>query len=265
MRGWEIPQRWLGLMLVMVALGGCGRGAEVNQATEAALGGAASTSTTQTDNATAATEEVGGFRSTPINPSRTAQLVTQATGAQINLRSLPTTQSTAQGYGLGGDQITLLRLAEGEGGFSWYYVKFAQSGAEGWVRGDFIDTSGQATASNSNSGTGTAPDPAPGTAAEISTGPCGDSNRPEAFFETKSFTIQLCQTPKGLSYIGINKVTNDTLATTDVRLDQGTYIAINGDSQYHINDKALVVYQVNSGSYTQLDNEAVVRHERFLY
>jgi hypothetical protein len=186
--------------------------------------------------------------------------MTQATGSQINLRSLPTTQSTAQGYGLGGDQITLLRLAEGEGGFSWYYVKFAQSGAEGWVRGDFIDTSGQAAANP-----GSTPNSAPGTAPEVSTGPCGDSNRPEAYFETKSFTIHLCQTPKGLSYIGINNATNDTLTTADVRLSQGTYIAINGNYQYHVNDNSLTVYQITDGSYNQLENEAVVRHERFVY
>ncbi|HSM80840.1 MAG TPA: SH3 domain-containing protein, partial [Nodosilinea sp.] len=183
------------------------------------------------------------------------RLVTQAEGSQINLRSQPTTQSPAQGYGLGGDSITLLRLAEGEGGFSWYYVRFAQSGAEGWVRGDFIDTSAQATS----------PDPALGTNPAIGTGPCGDSNRPEAYFETKSFTIHLCQTAQGLSYIGINKTTNDTLTTADVRNSQGTYIAINGNYQYHINEKSLAVYEVTGGSYNQLEGETVIRHEQFQY
>ncbi len=253
-----ISKQWLGLGLMLIALGGCGRGSETTDgSTPEAMVGAASTPTAAAGATTATVEEVGGFRSIPINPSRTAQLITQAANSQINLRSLPTTQSTAQGYGLGGDQITLLRLAEGEGGFSWYYVKFAQSGAEGWVRGDFIDTSGQAVNPTPESAAGNAP--------EISTGPCGDNNRPEAYFETKTFTIQICQTPQGLSYIGLNKATKDTLTTTDVRLNQGTYIAINGNYQYHVNDNSLTVYQITSGSYSQLDNEEVVSHERFLY
>ncbi len=256
---WGSPKLGLGLVLTLGLLVGCNRGTEVSDGS-GVPGEIASAPGTGSE-ATAALEDEGGFRSTPINPTRTAHLMTQATGSQINLRSQPTTQSEAKGYGLGGDQITLLRLAEGEGGFSWYYVKFSQSGAEGWVRGDFIDTSGQAA----NPAPGLAPDPAPGTNPGISTGPCGEANRPEAFFETKSFTIHLCQTPKGLSYIGINKASNETLATADVRLNQGTYVAINGNYQYHINDNSLTVYQVTSGSYNQLDNESVVRHERFLY
>lgn len=243
--------------LLLLALGGCNRSANTDALAEAnppSKGtGVESTPTTGSGEVADETIEDGGFRSTPIQPTRTAYLSTQAEGAQVNLRSQPTTQSSAQGYGLGGDQITLLRLAEGEGGFSWYYVKFAQTEAEGWVRGDFIDTTGQAASA------------APGTGAEVSTGPCGDSNRPEAFFETKSFTIHLCQTPQGLSYIGIDKTNNETLATADVRQDQGTYIAINGNYQYHISDENLAVYQVTSGSYNQLENENVIRHERFMY
>ncbi|WOD40168.1 SH3 domain-containing protein [Nodosilinea sp. E11] len=240
------------LMVGLIALGGCRR-AEVGDAPAAVPPVAA-----EADNAPIAELVVDdGFRSTPINPPRTAQLTTQASGSQINLRSQPTTQSDAQGYGLGGDAITLLHLAEGEGGFSWYYVKFAQSEAEGWVRGDFVDTSQQATVPPA--------DLAPGTAPAVGPGPCNDSNRPEAFFETKSFRIHLCQTAQGLSYVGINKTSNDTLITTDVRENQGTYIAIDGNYQYHINDKSLSVYQINSGSYSQLEGEDVIRHERFLY
>jgi hypothetical protein len=240
------------LVLAMVALGGCRRDVSIPET----VSPDASTPTTDVDGvpgeSTDGTVADGGFRSTPINPTRNAVLATQAEGSQINLRSQPTTQSTAQGYGLGGDQVTLLRLAEGEGGFSWYYVKFAESGSEGWVRGDFIDTSSAAV------------DLAPGTQPGISTGPCGESDRPEAYFETKSFVIHLCQTPKGLSYIGINKSNNDTLTTADVSQREGTYIAINGDYQYHINDENLAVYQISSGSYNQLSNEQVIRHERFL-
>lgn len=238
----------LGLGLLLLALlGGCNRGANVSDSASVA----AESTPTAAGEAPAEPVEDGGYRSTPIDPIRTAQLVTQGEGSQVNLRSQPTTQSTSRGYGLGGDAVTLLRLAEGEGGLSWYYVKFAQSEAEGWVRGDFIDTSAQVAA------------PAP-TSEEITTGPCRD-NRPEAFFETKSFNIHLCQTPHGLSYIGTNKTNNKILTTTDVRNSQGTYIAIDGNRQYHISDQALAVYQVNGGSYDQLEGEDVIRHERFLY
>jgi hypothetical protein len=243
--------------LLLLALGSCSRNTTTDASAEANLPGEESGLESTSGEAMGETVEDGGFRSTPIKPVRTAYLATQATGSQVNLRSQPTTQSTAQGYGLGGDQITLLRLAEGEGGFSWYYVKFAQSGAEGWVRGDFVDTTGQAASASPGSEISTG--------SEISPGPCGDSNRPEAFFETKSFTIHLCQTPQGLSYIGIDKVNNETLATADVRQDQGTYIAINGKYQYHISDENLAVYQITSGSYNQLENEDVLRHERFMY
>ncbi|TVQ13183.1 MAG: SH3 domain-containing protein [Leptolyngbya sp. DLM2.Bin27] len=248
----------LGLFVLGGSLGGCSRRAAVappesaDQAEVAAAGAAATPAELVGD---------GTFRSTPIDPVRVGRLTTQAAGAQINLRSQPTTQSAAQGYGNGGDQITLLHLAEGEGGFSWYYVKFDQSGAEGWVRGDFVDASSQAVAPAPAPAATLAPGATPGGGAA----PCGDGNRPEAFFETKSFTVHLCQTPRGLSYIGLNRGSHDTLATTDVSLNQGTYIAIDGNRQYHINDKTLSVYQVTSGSYTQLKGEDVVRHERFLY
>ncbi len=255
---WGSPKLLLSLGLMLIALGGCNRRAAVTAPELAALEAGAAV-----DEAAASAELVGdeGFRSTPINPTRTARLVTQAAGSQINLRSQPTTQSTAQGYGLGGDPITLLRLAEGEGGLSWYYVNFAGSGsgAEGWVRGDFVDTSDQAAVPEPDS------ESAPGTAPGVSPSPCGDANRPEAFFETKSFTIHLCQTPQGLRYIGRSKGSNEILTTTDVGLNQGTYIAINGSYQYHINDKTLSVYQVSNGSYTQIEGEDVVKHERFLY
>lgn len=250
---WGSPKLLLPLGVMLIALvgslGGCSRRAAVTAPDPAVLGEVAA--------ADEAAELVGdsGFRSTPINPVRTARLVTQAAGSQVNLRSQPTTQSTAQGYGLGGDAITLLHLTEGEGGLSWYYVNFPGSGAEGWVRGDFVDTSEQAAV----------PVLAPGTDPGVSTGPCGDANRPEAFFETKSFTIHLCQTPQGLSYIGSSKDSTDVLTTADVSLSQGTYIAINGSYQYHVNDKALAVYRVSNGSYTQIEGEEVIRYEKFLY
>jgi hypothetical protein len=43
-----------------------------------------------------------------------------------------------------GDPVQLLRSTQGSDG-TWYYVKFEKSGAEGWIRGDFINTAGRAT------------------------------------------------------------------------------------------------------------------------
>lgn len=66
------------------------------------------------------------------------QLISNDPNSKINVRAKPTTQSKAKHYGLKGDHITLLQKAEGEGNYIWYYVRFDQSKAEGWIREDFI-------------------------------------------------------------------------------------------------------------------------------
>lgn len=86
---------------------------------------------------------VGGI-GTAVNPPQAAQLIADQPEAQINLRSQPSADSTAKGYGLVGDPVELLRSTEGSDG-TWYFVKFDKSGAEGWIRGDFINTAGRAT------------------------------------------------------------------------------------------------------------------------
>jgi len=82
---------------------------------------------------------------TAIAPPKPAQLIAAQPEARINLRSQPTTNSQAKGYGLVGDPVQLLRTTQGGDGYDWYYVKFEQSGAEGWIRGDFINIEGRAT------------------------------------------------------------------------------------------------------------------------
>ncbi|MBE9113987.1 SH3 domain-containing protein [Nodosilinea sp. LEGE 07298] len=79
-----------------------------------------------------------------VNPPQAAQLIAAQPEAQINLRSQPTTSSSARGYGLVGDPVELMRSADRSDG-TWYFVKFEESGAEGWIRGDFINTEGRAT------------------------------------------------------------------------------------------------------------------------
>lgn len=87
---------------------------------------------------------VGGIGQA-VNPPQAAQLIAGQPGSQINLRSQPTTDSDSKGYGLVGDPVMLLRSTTASDG-TWYFVKFDKSGAEGWIRGDFINTEGRATA-----------------------------------------------------------------------------------------------------------------------
>ena len=79
-----------------------------------------------------------------LSPPQAAQLIAAQPESRINLRSQPSTTASAKGYGLVGDPVQLLRSAQGGDG-TWYYVKFEQSGAEGWIRGDFINIAGRAT------------------------------------------------------------------------------------------------------------------------
>jgi hypothetical protein len=205
----------------------------------------------------AATEDpaaAAGYQSTPINPPRVAQLTSQQATAQINVRSQPTTQSDSLGYGATGDAVQLLRLAEGEGGYSWYYLEFTASGEEGWMRGDFVDASAQTVAAT----------PATPSEADSGAGACG-RDRQEAHFETSSFSVYICNLGTGLRYVGIEKETQESLVTEDVRNAQGIYIAIQNNIQFHINEDALAVYQVNNGAYSQLVAEKVVDYEQFLY
>ncbi|MGJ3246377.1 MAG: SH3 domain-containing protein [Elainellaceae cyanobacterium] len=76
-----------------------------------------------------------------INPRRAALLAANEPGSQINVRSQPTTQSNAPHYGVPGDRVQVLREADGADGYTWYYVRFDGSGAEGWIREDFISFS----------------------------------------------------------------------------------------------------------------------------
>ena len=57
---------------------------------------------------------------------------------QINVRSGPGTHYYARHYGLPGDRVTLMNEAIGNDGYRWWYLKFNESGARGWVRADFV-------------------------------------------------------------------------------------------------------------------------------
>ncbi len=205
-------------------------------------------------------EIIGGFRATVIDPPRVTTLASQTAEAQINLRSQPTTLSPILGTGTGGDAVRLLRLAEGEGGHTWYYAQYTDSDQEGWVRGDFVDIS-NATLANAPA---TPEANAAQTALATTSQPCG-ADRQEAFFETQSYQVYLCKTTQGLRYVGTSKATQEAFVTEDVAVNQAVYIAIDGNQQYHISDTHLAQYEVHDGNYTPLQTEPVLRFERFLY
>jgi hypothetical protein len=99
----------------------------------------------ETSPETRPTQQPQAGQGTAITPPKPAQLIADQPSARINLRSQPTTASQSKGYGLVGDPVQLLRTTQGGDGYDWYYVKFEQSGAEGWIRGDFINIEGRAT------------------------------------------------------------------------------------------------------------------------
>lgn len=179
---------------------------------------------------------------TAIEPPRPATLVAEQAGAQVNLRSQPTTKADSPGYGQAGGAVLLLRLIEGEGGYTWYYVQLDQSTTQGWVRGDFVQ-------------------PAEAGAAPAASLNCGQDLQ-QALFETKTLQVYICSSDGDLRYLSVNKDTRETVALDDVQDSQGTYVAIDGNQQYHVNDGTLAVYRVNNGEYTQLGGEQVIKHQR---
>jgi hypothetical protein len=60
--------------------------------------------------------------------------------ARINLRNEPNTQAPLRGFGAVGDQVAVLNSSTGADGLVWLYVLFPASGAEGWIRSDFVDS-----------------------------------------------------------------------------------------------------------------------------
>ena len=84
---------------------------------------------------------------TPPEPTTTTSGLTTATqeatltasdpNSQINLRATPSTTGKLLGYGLISDRVQVLDQTAAEG-YTWYKVRFPRSGAEGWIREDFV-------------------------------------------------------------------------------------------------------------------------------
>ena len=209
-----------------------------------------STEPNSTD-AEAAQPETPDVVSTPLTPARLASLVAQDADAYINLRTEPTTQSAEKGYGLVGDRVSLLRSADGEGGYVWYYVRFDESGAEGWVRSDFIDASdGQTTVAASRVTTDNG-----GEGLDLE-GACSGSL--DKRFDSVNYAIFICELRDGgLRYIGHEKGANSVMITDDVTEIEDGYVAQKDDLEYHVSPNEIVIYQVDGDQYTQLSQESV--------
>ncbi len=78
--------------------------------------------------------------SAQIASARPARLIAQDADAEINVRQEPGLNSRILHYGLPGDRVEVLRSIPGRDSVSegWHYLRFSRSGAQGWVRADFL-------------------------------------------------------------------------------------------------------------------------------
>lgn len=76
--------------------------------------------------------------------AQSAVLISRDASSRINVRSQPSTQARSPHYGFAGDRVQVLWSTEGSDRQLWRYVKFNRSGAEGWVRSDFVNVAGAA-------------------------------------------------------------------------------------------------------------------------
>jgi hypothetical protein len=70
--------------------------------------------------------------------TRTAVLIASDSNSRINLRATPSTSGNLLGYGLVGDQVQVINQTTDDERETWYLVKFPRSGAQGWIREDFV-------------------------------------------------------------------------------------------------------------------------------
>ncbi len=85
----------------------------------------------------------GPFSTGMIYPNVAGNLVTMQPKARVNVRQNPGEKSAIDHYGLAGDKVMLMASDRDPAQQIWYQVKFVGSGAEGWVRGDFVRAPGR--------------------------------------------------------------------------------------------------------------------------
>jgi Bacterial SH3 domain len=80
----------------------------------------------------------GQFITGRIEPNVPGEIVTQQAKARVNVREEAGEKNAIAHYGVRGDKVMLMDSRRDPAGKIWYRVKFERSGAEGWVRGDFV-------------------------------------------------------------------------------------------------------------------------------
>lgn len=75
-----------------------------------------------------------------INPpsSGIARLNSRDLGSAINIRAEASTTAEILHLGYSGDQVEIISQVSGGDDSRWYNIRFLESGATGWVRGDFV-------------------------------------------------------------------------------------------------------------------------------
>ncbi len=66
--------------------------------------------------------------------------LTSSSGSRVDIYDQPSLRSASPHYGVNGDRVTALEQRQGEDSRIWYFVRFP-SGADGWVRSDFVRSS----------------------------------------------------------------------------------------------------------------------------
>ncbi len=196
-----------------------------------------------------------------LNPTQSAVLTAQSADAEINLRTSPSTEAEARGYGLVGDQVQLLRSIEGKDGYTWYYLRLDTAGTEGWIRGDFID------AEPANGPTGQKTTQEAEALAEALEGACRGVKNISHAYSTPNYTIYICHVGSNVLYVSHEKGVPQTLVSRDVtpvRGSQTDYVATSGNFEYRISPQELVVYRIDdAGAYIQVLQEAVATAESY--
>jgi hypothetical protein len=70
-------------------------------------------------------------------------LVTQDLDSPVNIRSAPSLDSEVETVGYSGDPVQILNQAIDVNQVTWYYVELQESGAIGWVHGDYLQPAGR--------------------------------------------------------------------------------------------------------------------------
>lgn len=158
--------------------------------------------------------------------------------AEINLRSRSSTQSQVLGVGYVGDRVQILGRERTSDGYTWYQVRFYNSGLTGWIRGDFVQPQGTTTPTDPTQPT----QPTPTTGTVLA-------------FQTRTYAVRLYQERTQLYLNVFNKRTGSVVETqipaSAIRTPQGaTSYTAQGRYTYNIrtNETNQYVLEVYNGN-----------------